>query len=625
MPRRPPRQQVERTDMVPFQHEEASKTSDEMAHNLSLLRKNWKWAALSQFLYTFSPLLNMDDISLSDIEDDLIRGSRVVLPRVMTRLLFVLSSDRKVSIDTWQSALRKQYARRDPTSNPIGPDPPRHRSNSEAAEISRAESSDEAVESSSEPETKDWLDLPMNTKLDSMHCVAEWQFNNPTKLRTLMKSDDEEATWVHLIFGEFGLTIDNFQRLEPIGYDVKSNAYWLIGADRLWIQRTPPRSTNKTLKRKRAAELGSSAVKRARLDPSKQNKELESSNSRTQKSSNARALGTRVSARLRGNDDKEWQTIPTGWLSNEERHSSKQNPGLENDSDLSSELTELSEEELDDIEVGTSNDGHDFVEWETICSTLQEWETIAARFKGGTHYTEKSLHEVLTQHIVPIITEELRVSVFEFLCIPPFSDLFFIQELERKQQLENAIVHRKRSSRIAMKEQEKQTAKLIILQKSEAHQKKTRAQRLEARLATQEVERERRETAREQRKRDAAEDDGMTESDAEATSKAGGDSVAEDDTTSTRGPNHNMNGRTRTSRGDDWVLNCEICGQSGLNMDDGRPLLCCGSCFEWQHIPCHDQANMQAGRPHRNWEQVDFVCHQCSPRQINGKISQVQP
>ena len=45
-------------------------------------------------------------------------------------------------------------------------------------------------------ESKDWLELPMFTKLDSMHLLTEWQFQNPTRLRTLMRSDNDDATWV---------------------------------------------------------------------------------------------------------------------------------------------------------------------------------------------------------------------------------------------------------------------------------------------------------------------------------------------------------------------------------------------------------------------------------------------
>lgn len=51
-------------------------------------------------------------------------------------------------------------------------------------------------ESPPKEESKDWLDLPMLVKLDSMHLLTEWQFQNPIRLRTIMKSDDETATWV---------------------------------------------------------------------------------------------------------------------------------------------------------------------------------------------------------------------------------------------------------------------------------------------------------------------------------------------------------------------------------------------------------------------------------------------
>jgi hypothetical protein len=45
---------------------------------------------------------------------------------------------------------------------------------------------------------KDWRDLPMLLKLDSMHFLTEWQFHNPQRLRSLMKDDDETAQWVSL-------------------------------------------------------------------------------------------------------------------------------------------------------------------------------------------------------------------------------------------------------------------------------------------------------------------------------------------------------------------------------------------------------------------------------------------
>ena len=68
----------------------------------------------------------------------------------------------------------------------------------------------------------------------------------------------------------FALITLSRQRIEPIGYDAKANAYWLIGrmstfacrpfsrthaphaADRLWIQRVPPKPP-RSLKRKRSS------------------------------------------------------------------------------------------------------------------------------------------------------------------------------------------------------------------------------------------------------------------------------------------------------------------------------------------------------------------------------------
>lgn len=156
------------------------------------------------------------------------------------------------SVDNWQTALRKQYMRRDPTANPIGPEPPAesrqptrelselpvgeikdesqavtpaveaeqhtalpdekdvpdggsHDTNPEAetrggsAQPPRDIKEEEAAEQPPPTETeesKDWLELPMLDKLDSMHLLTEWQFQNPHRLRQIMKSDDEYASWV---------------------------------------------------------------------------------------------------------------------------------------------------------------------------------------------------------------------------------------------------------------------------------------------------------------------------------------------------------------------------------------------------------------------------------------------
>ncbi|KAJ7719379.1 hypothetical protein B0H16DRAFT_1606869, partial [Mycena metata] len=631
-----------------------------------------------------------------------------------------------------QSALRKQHKRRDPASNPIGPEPhtgspePRYRYESVSVDepaTSPADAdaephegaangdgdlaaSDEAgsafpsAEEDEPEESRDWLDLPMLAKLDSMHLLTEWQFQNATRLRTMMKSDDEDATW----------------RIEPIGYDAKSNAYWLIGADRLWIQRAlpkPPRytATISSLKRKRPENKVSTtkskrpAAKRARLaseDPKStttvpvgggraakaqaklkldaQAKELAELNRAAGTRAPAtrashggrtpvaavRPLGTRVSARLRtGADEDEWQAVPQDWLADEgskKRSPVKPRPktGLESDDDSVSDLTELSEEEPEeamkavdeeeDAEESVKADAEaqtdpvpdaagatlvennreeeqpdGFVEWETICVTLSDWEHIAERFENGTHYTEKALYKVLVKDVVPIITEELR-------------------EIERKRRLEEAVVHRKRSSRIANKESEKAEARQLARQKAEVVEKKNRAQRLEARLAKEEAERERREAAREQRRKakeeqeqeevESAPDEESTDMQVDVVGGIDPSPVHLSQNTYVAPDTRRRNGNataststsgTRTPMGDDWVLNCEICQRSGMNLDDGTPLVCCGVCAQWSHVSCHDRADAKAGRPRRNWDQVEFICRQCQTQRMAVKTSRQYP
>lgn len=150
-------------------------------------------------------------------------------------------------IDSWQNILRRQYQRRDPEASPIGllarsqhsivessrastappgalsevplgeaeheneslerdrstPSPnnavrvdglaedPGHVS---ATKVEEEDASSETLEATEKQ--LDWLDLSMLAKLESLHTLAEWQFQNPHRIRQQMKTDDEQATWV---------------------------------------------------------------------------------------------------------------------------------------------------------------------------------------------------------------------------------------------------------------------------------------------------------------------------------------------------------------------------------------------------------------------------------------------
>jgi hypothetical protein len=153
------------------------------------------------------------------------------------------------SPDSWQNVLRRQYQRRDPEASPIGLpvrskyfivessrastappgalsevpfDEPERENESlehdqstmapspnnvvpvegsvedpEHISVTKVEEEDTSSDTLEAPEKQvDWLDLSMLTKLESLHTLAEWQFQNPLRVRQQMKTDDEQATWV---------------------------------------------------------------------------------------------------------------------------------------------------------------------------------------------------------------------------------------------------------------------------------------------------------------------------------------------------------------------------------------------------------------------------------------------
>ena len=118
------------------------------------------------------------------------------------------------------------------------------------------------------------------------------------------------------------------------------------------------------------------------------------------------------------------------------------------------------------------------------------------------------MYKLLSQQIVPAITAELRVSDFFFLVLIKAkiaSERERKQETQRKRHLEEAVSHRKRSSRLAVKENEKEEARQAAIKKAEEEEKLSRARRLEARLKREEEDRLKREAAREKRRLDREE------------------------------------------------------------------------------------------------------------------------
>lgn len=88
-------------------------------------------------------------------------------------------------------------------------------------------------------------------------------------------------------------------------------------------------------------------------------------------------------------------------------------------------------------------------------------------------------------------------------CLPhSHTYLSLLQEIEKKRELEEALSHRKRSSRLALRENEREEARLAAKKQQEEEEKFSRTRRLEARQQKEEEERIKRENAREQRRKE---------------------------------------------------------------------------------------------------------------------------
>lgn len=415
----------------------ASEINEEHEKTLKLLRRDWKWAAASDFLYKFNPMLRLDFLNLSDVEHDIIRGTSDTMMNVLLKILHVLTSIRGLSPDTWEQYLRRLYARREPDNTIWG----------------------------TEEEPKAWVELGWQNRLEVLYNLCEWNFQNPLRVRQSMKDDSDDYTW----------------RTVPIGKDVKRNEYWQLGRDRLWIKRPtaepmPPKDLKRKRQSRKAAEKPSKKAagpngvakpapvkgKRKGKEPQKQKPQqrAESNPKAKVKVSTSKAKpapkpaapsGTRLSSRLaRGANSDGWQKVPEEWLpeggkqdavsdkdnasvvsalfddasdltdlSDDEKPredsgtgSSKANPPDDSESDLTDidELSNDSDAELANKAFKMDLDPNDpnFVEFETICVTKGEWVAFAEQFQSSRSHNERRLYRYIIEIIVPEMEEHQR-------------------------------------------------------------------------------------------------------------------------------------------------------------------------------------------------------------------------
>ncbi|RCH81471.1 hypothetical protein CU098_002514, partial [Rhizopus stolonifer] len=240
----------------------------------------------------------------------------------------------------------------------------------------------------------------------------------------------------------------------------------------------------------------------------------------------------------------------------------------------SSRRSKTIESEEDD-----NNDNEEWTPWKLICLTKFDWENIATKYANSKHIDEQRFHRFLVNDLVPKVLPAL-------------------EEREKERKKQEAMIHRKRSSRLMVRELEyydlgpRTSSRLEKKQEDKEKQEKEQlAKARKERLLERErrlMEREYRAMTREKRQE-------------EEESRKYTKRLDEHGNPLPRKPKLGVDGnpiplkkrgrkpKNKNVEEDNWLFEC-VCGISGQNLDDGSSMIACEQCGIWQHIACLEKS-----------------------------------
>ncbi|KAE8271887.1 hypothetical protein A4X09_0g458 [Tilletia walkeri] len=229
------------------------------------LRKNYKFAAVCQFLFTFGDaLLVGEEWDSKRLEDALDGKDSSYVPKLCIKVLQTLTLNRNIDTSNYINIIQAQADKRSHRQLPVSdtlkarplvgsdpfpvlpslvvaPPPGPAPTASTSTEVQPTEAEDppqgtieaaEGKETNAQPAPappvqliRDITTLPAVDQVEILHILCEWHMMDPDRLRKLLKSEDDAQSW----------------RVEPIGWDAQDNTYYLFDDNRLWIQRARPK------------------------------------------------------------------------------------------------------------------------------------------------------------------------------------------------------------------------------------------------------------------------------------------------------------------------------------------------------------------------------------------------
>ena len=316
----------------------------------------------------------------------------------------------------------------------------------------------------------------------------------------------------------------------PVGWDRHGNTYWLFDDNRLWIQRLPIQRSKSKQKRAHSTKNTSTSKKARAMPP---------------------------------------PPPPAGRRSSRLSSIKKDSIGPQDLFDSDSELSPPPDDDDDDM--SDTKDTHEpWFEFETICITRHEWQAFVDRFAKSKHPDERNMYNYISKEILPPILEVIHAE-------------------EKRLAIEAALSNRKRSSRIALRDSEREQRER---EEAELREQKARA----AAAAQAERERVMREAVEQQAQK--SREDRLRERGERllARERMIHERIAQEET---------------RKAADAWRLRCEICTMDEMNPAESRPVVACEKCGNWQHASCWEEEDRRHNVQPRNWDNTTFVCRHC--------------
>ncbi|KTW32252.1 uncharacterized protein T551_00343 [Pneumocystis jirovecii RU7] len=269
----------------------------------------------------------------------------------------------------------------------------------------------------------------------------------------------------------------------------------------------------------------------------------------------------------------------------------------------------VDDDDLDLIDISTTDDkkiqspqiGH----WENVCVTFNDWKNFVNSISHSKNKNEHTLYNYLQKNILPYLQENEEKKEKERL----------LKERERLKA--EAIVHRKKSTRIEqrklmkLQEEEKrleqeQLAMLIEIKKREENQLIEYDRKL--RMETRDRKQKEKLLKELLQKENSEKIDISNFNNSSNTLKT--NPIKRKSTKKVK----RKNIKNKKIKNTDWIFNC-VCGISGKNYLDNELMIACDQCMVWEHVKCQHNADeiflKLQEQPNEN-NGIPFICTKCS-------------